>query len=449
MTGWSSRIVGMEDVAPDQLLANPYNARRHPAAQREALRAALTAVGWVAPVIANRRTGNLIDGHARVEEALTRGEATVPVAYVDLTEDEERIALATLDRIGELAVYDEAALSALLDALPSDLDDVLRDMVAGVDPIPYDDAAPGDGAADPWAGRTLAERFGEPPFTVLDARSGRWQERKRAWVSLGIDSGDGRDEALVFNKGRGDDPVSTKIREATAAHGTSIFDPVLAELAYRWFTPPDGHILDPFAGGSVRGLVAHHLGRRYTGIELRAEQVDANVAQAAELDDPPTWLTGDSRTVLPTIQDRFDGILSCPPYADLEVYSDDPADLSNMPWPDFIAAYRDIIARACDLLTPDRFAVWVVGEVRDPAGNYRGLVPETVRAFTDAGLRLYNEAVLVTPVATMSIRAAATFEPGRKLIKGHQNVLVFVKGDWRRAVAACGPCEFGEVTSDG
>ena len=80
--------------------------------------------------------------------------------------------------------------------------------------------------------------------------------------------------------------------------GTSIFDPVLAELAYRWFSPPGGHVLDPFAGGSVRGIVASVLGRQYTGIDLRAEQIAANEPQAARIcagGIMPRWIVGDSR----------------------------------------------------------------------------------------------------------------------------------------------------------
>jgi hypothetical protein len=62
--------------------------------------------------------------------------------------------------------------------------------------------------------------------------------------------------------------------------GTSIFDPVLCELAYRWFCPPGGLVLDPYAGGSVRGIVAAKCGRRYIGIDLSERQVSANRAQA-------------------------------------------------------------------------------------------------------------------------------------------------------------------------
>ena len=85
--------------------------------------------------------------------------------------------------------------------------------------------------------------------------------------------------------------------DAATASGTSIFDPVLCEIAYRWFCPQGGMVLDPFAGGSVRGIVASQLGRAYVGIELRAEQVAANKAQAALGAGPtPQWIIGDSAT---------------------------------------------------------------------------------------------------------------------------------------------------------
>src|ERR1035437_4831985 len=75
---WRSRIVGSGEEAPDQLIANPANWRIHSGAQRDALRGSLDTVGGVATVLVNRRTGFVVDGHARVEEALSRHEATVP-----------------------------------------------------------------------------------------------------------------------------------------------------------------------------------------------------------------------------------------------------------------------------------------------------------------------------------------------------------------------------------
>ncbi len=234
--------------------------------------------------------------------------------------------------------------------------------------------------------------------------------------------------------------------------GTSIFDPVLCELVYRWFCPSTGVVLDPFAGGSVRGVVASKVGRAYVGVDLRAEQVAANEEQGAEIcsDPKPIWRTGDSRDIAKIVGKDFaaDLVFSCPPYADLEVYSDDPADISTMAYDDFIVAYRAIIKASVDLLKPDRFACFVVGDIRDKKGLYRGFPWHTVQAFDDAGARLYNEAVLVTAVGSLPIRVGKQFKSARKLGKTHQNILVFCKGNPKAAADACGPVEFDEECLD-
>lgn len=154
---------------------------------------------------------------------------------------------------------------------------------------------------------------------------------------------------------------------------------------------------------------------------------------------PVQWVVGDA-TALPaavTDQAPYAMLFSCPPYADLERYSDDPADLSTMDYPAFLPAYRQAIAQAVTLLDTDAFAVWVVGEVRSTTGGYHGLVPDTIRAFTDAGMTYYNEAVLVTPAGSLPLRVRRPFMGSRKVGKSHQNVLVFVKGDPVRAAARC------------
>lgn len=266
-------------------------------------------------------------------------------------------------------------------------------------------------------------------------------------------------ENLTWVKGARDaaalDDTSARILAAQPASGTSIFDPVLCELAYSWFTAPGGVILDPFAGGSVRGIVASVLGRRYVGVELREEQVAANREQAARIcrELQPVWHCGDSRG-LPQLCAgvEADFVFSCPPYADLERYSDDPRDLSTMRYADFLPAYREIIAHSVAMLRPNRFAAFVVGDVRDAAGNYYGFPWHTIQAFQDAGAQLYNEAVLVTAVGSLPIRAGKQFEASRKFGKTHQNLLVFVKGSAQAAAAGLGPVfvrdaaeGFGEV----
>lgn len=114
MTTWRNRIIGEGEEAPDQLLANPKNARRHPQGQQAALADVLAEVGVVQRVIVNKRTGYVVDGHARIALALRQGQPTIPVLYVDLDEREEALVLATLDPIGAMAAYDSEALDALL-----------------------------------------------------------------------------------------------------------------------------------------------------------------------------------------------------------------------------------------------------------------------------------------------------------------------------------------------
>lgn len=269
----------------------------------------------------------------------------------------------------------------------------------------------------------LKEMFGENPFSILDTKSGLWQARKRNWIKLGIKSEIGRDAKTYHIQ----DWASDKGR--TMPSDTSIFDPVLCELMYKWFCPSGGAILDPFAGGSVRGIVANYLGFHYTGIDIRQEQVDSNREQALdilEVNNQPQWYVGDSNKVLDEMKTEFDLVFSCPPYADLEVYSDLEGDISNMKYDDFLKAYESIIKKSCERLKKGGFAIFVVGEVRDKNGNYYGFVPDTYRCFKNAGLHLYNEAILATSLASAALRASGNMK-SKKLVKVHQNILIFKK----------------------
>lgn len=290
----------------------------------------------------------------------------------------------------------------------------------------------------------LRERFTEPPFTVLNRKGGDWIKRDQQWKTLGIQSELGRDEGLLgyenlnspdFNNG-----------QFNTLQSTSIFSPTLAEVACRWYSATDSEVLDPFAGGSVRGLVAGLMGRHYTGIDLSSEQVEANRAQVSIMDEnrergltgtyDPQWISGDSaelETLLPPGK-KYDLIFSCPPYAYLENYSDDPRDISSLSYPAFLEAYRTIIRRAVGRLHNDRFIAWVIGEVREKGGHAcLGLVPDTIKAFQEAGCGLYNDHVVLLPIASAAIRTPKQFNASRKAGRVHEYMLVFVKGDGKRA----------------
>jgi len=131
---WRNRIVAHGDVAPADLVPNPRNWRGHPDDQQRAVGGSLATVGWVIEILVNRATGHLVDGHLRVELALARGESTVPVTYVELSEDEERLVLASLDPLAAMATAEREQLGALLagleaqdDGLAALLDDLARE----------------------------------------------------------------------------------------------------------------------------------------------------------------------------------------------------------------------------------------------------------------------------------------------------------------------------------
>jgi 1-aminocyclopropane-1-carboxylate deaminase/D-cysteine desulfhydrase-like pyridoxal-dependent ACC family enzyme len=750
-------------VPIERLHAHPENPRRIDQGKLQALQHALASdptMLWQRPLGA-RYDGTVYMGNMRLQAAAALGWTELPVVYEDLDPIEEMQRMVRDNReYGEDDDDKLATLLATLDAADADLsltgldEQRVADLLASV-------AGEGQGGAagDPAdAFLSLSDRFGIVPFSVLDARQGPWLQRKRAWLGIGLVSeiGRGNDNdktAKGLTYSVSSQPISAyKEKEAyqaklgrevswpefLTAHpgaakqsGTSIFDPVVCELAYRWFSAPGAIVLDPFAGGSVRGVVAALLGRQYVGIDLSERQVQANrdqwdailarlpqdatpasavpalaapppvgvapdaltpveehrlpnggavwlkrddtctiagvtggkvrscwalaqgatglttagskeslqvnivahiakelgipcrvhvpsgtltpelrSAQAAgaeivqhvpghnvvisararedaaargwreipfgmehevaveqtssqivnlpgnatrlvvpvgfgmslagilhglrragntlpvlgvcvgasptkrlakyaptgwakqatlvtsKLDyhahapvttldgvalDPiyeakclpylqagdvlwcvgiretatatavdgmashpdPVWLAGDSASELPLRTDLdADLLFSCPPYADLERYSDDAADLSTMPYDDFLVVYRDIITKAAARLKDDRFAVWVVGDIRSKrTGNYRNFVSDTIAAFADAGMALYNEAILVTAIGSLAVRVGKQFTVARKLGKTHQQILVFLKGDARAATAAAGAVE--------
>lgn len=434
----------IEQLPTADLIPYARNTRTHSPEQVAQIAGSIREFGFTNPILIDGENG-IIAGHGRVMAASKLGLAKVPcIRLAHLTDTQKRAYIIADNKLALNAGWDEEMLALELGEL--------KDEDFDLSLIGFDEAELGDlfaepapeaaGSGESGAG-SLSAKFGIPPFSVLNAREGWWQDRKRAWLALGIKSEEGRDAPA----GGSPDMLARQSGES----GTSIFDPVLCELAYRWFSPVGGVVLDPFAGGSVRGIVASHCGRQYIGMDLRAEQIEANRAQADVARDPqPVWYCGDSLTIDKVCADvDADFIFSCPPYADLEVYSDDPADLSTMSYKDFRAVYFEIIAKACIRLKEDRFACFVVGDVRDKKGNYYNFIGDTVEAFRAAGLHFYNEAMLVTPCGSVAMRAGNTFNISRKLGKTHQNVLVFVKGDGKKATAACGECDFGEISAEG
>lgn len=279
----------------------------------------------------------------------------------------------------------------------------------------------------PQKGSVVA-RYGFTPFSVMDANHPSWQKEKKRWLEEGIESREGRRDKLIFH-----DSESLGRLGFQQKTGTSVFDPFLCELVYRWFAFEGATVLDPFAGGSVRGIVAARMGLSYTGIELRPEQVRANKKQWERLKKTCSgqcrWIIGDSLNKTSRMRTPVDFLFTCPPYHNLEKYSRRPDDLSNMEWWQFEATYKKIIQNVAAQLNENRFACFVVGDIRDQQGFYRDFPGVTIRAFEAAGVKLYNHAIIATPIASLPLRIHGMFSGNRKLGKRHQDVLVFYKGD--------------------
>lgn len=449
------------DIVKEEIKLDPRNYRIHGEENKRVINKSLEECGAGRSILIDR-DNVVIAGNGVFEQAQklginvrvveSDGKELIVVKRTDLgASDEKRKILALADNLAS----DKSEFD--LELIDEDFDrEILCDWDLEIDEAEFDEELD----ELPKTNRTgiLKERFIVPPFSVLDTKLGVWQERKRAWISLGIKSDSGRDGNITFTRSAqspriyevrnmlreksGVDPSWDELIEYCQKNdiplmeGTSIFDPVLCELCYRWFNVGSGVILDPFAGGSVRGIVASKLNMPYRGIDLREEQIEANYKNAKEVlgDDRneiyPVWKHGDSCD----IDKHFYGmeadlVFSCPPYADLEVYSDDPKDLSTMNYDDFKQAYFEIIKKSCSMLKEDRFAVFVVGEVRDKQGAYRNFVCDTIKAFQDAGLNYYNEIILANVIGSLAMRAANQFNNSRKIGKNHQNVLVFYKGN--------------------
>jgi hypothetical protein len=114
---WRSRIVGHDEIDPNQLLANPRNWRIHPKVQQDLLEGVLEEVGWIDELIVNKRTNFVVDGHLRAALAISNDEPVVPVLYIDVSEEEELVILATLDPLAAMAVEDTEKVSELLGSI--------------------------------------------------------------------------------------------------------------------------------------------------------------------------------------------------------------------------------------------------------------------------------------------------------------------------------------------
>ena len=398
------------DIQINKLKPYAKNAKKHDQTQIDNVAESIKQFGMVQPIVIDKNNVVII-GHCRLEACKKLKFKEVPCVLADTLTDEQVAKLRLLDNKLNESDWDFDLLGEELADL--DLSDFDLDWN-----IEHDKELKFAGGGVP-----LVESFIVPPLSVLDTKQGYWQDRKRMWKELGIKSELGRDDDLLGGLKQLAENAGTGIK------GTSVFDPVLCEIMYKWFCPQRGVIYDCFAGGSVRGIVAEKLGYKYIGIDLRKEQVDANIINAKELNVSPTWHCDDSLNVDKYIDNEsVDMIFSCPPYFDLEEYSKSDMSASEN-YKKFMDDLTTVFTYCYAYLKEGSFAVVKVGEIRDnKTGEMRGFVPDTINMMKDIGWKYYNEIILINQSGTAAIRSAGNMK-SRKIVKCHQNIFVFYKGD--------------------
>lgn len=445
--------------------AAPYNPRRISKPDFQALKRSIQEFGDLSGVVFNRTTKRLVGGHQRIEAFKQLQQPTIVIEErlptinsvgtiarghvllgdekytyreVEWEEQWEMAANIAANRIqGE---FDKDKLAEVIATLEKDLHELTGLATAEIDALLESVGAMGDTEAK----KLLADKFIVPPFSILDTKAGYWQERSKAWGKILGDTAATREGTLGMQSLSG----AAYGGKEFAASGVSEFDPVLTEVAYRWFLPnAGGHILDPFGGSPVRSCVAGYLEHKYLGIELRPEQAQATVdaINKVGVGQYASIVCADATKITEVVpeQNQYDLVFTSPPFYDLEVYSDNPADLSNVGtyeefWKMYTAAFTGAVAR----LRNERFVVVNVTEIRDKNGVYRNFVGDNVALFRSLGLHFYNDIIIANAIGTAAIRAARNMT-SRKTVRVHQNLLVFYKGDPRNIKE-----QFGELAGE-
>lgn len=419
--------------------------------QMQALDQSFEKWGYVDPIVIDQN--NVVaNGEHRVKILEAKGYTEIPVLRFEFANDmDRRLFRQTFNKLHgshnkvkdaqELYALMQAGQMSMLSQLIAQDEQQIQAIMTYYHPDKslFSNQALKDMGAATGAG-SLAANWGMPPFSVLDRRTTTWQKRKQEWINFGITSELGRNEGTkMFTK---DINKFQKPKDEASKDQVSIFDPVLTELMCRWFTTPDIYqgatVLDPFAGGSVRGIVNGFLGNRYIGVDINPAQIEENERQYdaikhkfPERTIQPDWRIGDSQNIdtLVTAQD-IDFMITSPPFWNLEKYSDQPGDISNMDWHGFRNNYSTIMEKCIKMLKPGAFAAINMSNIRDKqTGFLINLVDFTTELFEMNGMRLYNEFVIVHPIFTLQFRAGRSFMSRRTVGKQHEFMLVYYKGN--------------------
>lgn len=207
---------------------------------------------------------------------------------------------------------------------------------------------------------------------------------------------------------------------------TSIFNPHLAQMILSAYVPSNQRIYDPFAGGGTRGLVAAAMGHDYTGVEIRQNEVDRLIERQKELGVEFKIDCADSQfyAVQP---EYFDFAYTCPPYYDLEVYSAQEGDMSNVStYEEFLEMLGNSLGVTYTGLKSGSLFIMVVGNFRDKKGNLRHFSGDAIRLGKEVGFVLHDELVF-WGASDIAYQRLGQFVANRRSVRVHKFIIVFKK----------------------
>ena len=396
-----------------ELIRAEYNPRKISVVQLQELKDGIEEFGLVSPLVVNEnpeRKNVIVGGHQRLKLWEELGNTEVDCSIVNLPLDKERKLNIKLNKNG--GTFDDDLLKEFFD-----YEELIEWGFTATELFDMDEKEIKDNDEN----KKLSDTFVIPPFSIFDTKQGYWQDRKKWWNNLIGDKGESREDKLSNLNNM---PAMYRPNMATV----SILDPVIAEISNRWFGLDKCNTFDCFAGDSVFGYVSDYLGNKFIGIELRQEQADLNNKRLKG--SKSKYICDDGQNVLKHIKPNTQDLLfSCPPYFDLEIYSDLENDASNQKeYKSFLNILDKSFTDSIKCLKDNRFAFIVVGDLRNKNGGYYNFPNDVKNIFIKNGMILYNEIILADPLGTAPARARK-YMGNRKVVKVHQNIVVFYKGD--------------------
>ena len=216
---------------------------------------------------------------------------------------------------------------------------------------------------------------------------------------------------------------------------TSYFNPKLCKIIYSSYCPKNGTIFDPFSS-VVRPYMAKILDYNYVGCEVRKDECDKinemlNTNSLFEESDVRV-LNMDCREF--ETDQKFDLVFTCPPYWNLETYSEQDNDLSSITdYSDFLTEISKVYSKCSFLMHDESYCCFVVADFRDYSEGRKlinRLVPfvsDMIRCGEESGLSLYDKVIVKKPMGTAPSRLKLW--NNRKTVRIHEELLVFKKKD--------------------